>query len=372
MAIRLGYNNLTALANSARRTGSKALQTNMERLSSGLRINKASDDVGKLGVSRKLKSDFRTIMRAKRTANDGVSITQTMDSGMAQIQDVLQDMKQLASRAKSGDISTSERQDLDDRYQDLANELSRIADNTEYNDIDLLDGTLSAVLQVGKDAGDQISLSRDQDLGNIIKLPLGSNPIDGFIGNNDIIFSDFSAGLSNRLSVGKTITLQNQSKTSAPILSNLEITRVESAFFGARLQFSNFSGSIQTWAGNSAGDNIRFLDKDNGPGQIDTQSNASRAIAAVENALDRISQHRAYAGSKENRFQYRVDRLAQSYEDLKSANTRIRDVDAAKENAKKTQNEIKVRAASSMVTQANVVNDIAITLVQDATGLTSG
>lgn len=131
-----------------------ALAKNLERLSSGMRINNASDDAAGLGISEKLKSEVRGISQASRNANDGVSLTQVAEGSLNEVAGVLTRMRELAVQSSNGTIAATERGFIDTEFQALKTEIDRIANVTEFNGIKLLDGSAASgaggvALQVG-------------------------------------------------------------------------------------------------------------------------------------------------------------------------------------------------------------------------------
>ncbi len=153
------------------------LGTSIERLSSGLRVNSAKDDAAGLAISMKMTAHIRSINQAIRNAQDGVSVVQTAEGGMNEIHNILTRMRELAQQAASGTLASSDRTALNNEFQDLKSEITRISDTTEFNGLKLLDGTLSTngvSLQVGiqNSANDRISISGGS-LGDIDASALG-------------------------------------------------------------------------------------------------------------------------------------------------------------------------------------------------------
>ncbi len=122
----------------------------MEKLSSGLRINRASDDAAGLAISEGLKSDIRALEQASRNAADGVSLAQTAEGALDEVSNILLRMKELAEQSLNGTLSDTDRGALDAEYTALQDEIDRIASSTEFNGVKLLDGTGGSVaIQVG-------------------------------------------------------------------------------------------------------------------------------------------------------------------------------------------------------------------------------
>ena len=119
----------------------RLLDQSLERLASGYRINKAGDDAAGLAISEKLRAKIRGLMQAQRNANDGVSLIQTAEGGLNEIQNILIRMRELGVQSASDTIGPKERVYLDNEYQALKEETDRIANATDYNGTQLLDGT---------------------------------------------------------------------------------------------------------------------------------------------------------------------------------------------------------------------------------------
>ncbi len=129
------------------------LAKSLERLSSGLRINRAGDDAAGLAISEKLRSNIRALNQASRNASDGVALIQTAEGAMDEINSMLIRMKELAEQAATGTVGTTERAYLDSEFQALRSEITRISQATKFNDTTLLDGTLNVGIQIGTSSG---------------------------------------------------------------------------------------------------------------------------------------------------------------------------------------------------------------------------
>ena len=170
MGIRINTN--TAAINTRRNlyNSTTKFQKSMEKLSSGLRINRAADDAAGLAISEGLKSDIRALEQAGRNAADGVSMVQTAEGALDEVSNILGRMKELAEQSLNGTLSDTERGYLDAEYTEMMNEIDRISDSAEFNGIKLLDGTATGgavdiQVGIGTAAYDSISvdLSTDTD-----------------------------------------------------------------------------------------------------------------------------------------------------------------------------------------------------------------
>ncbi len=153
-------NNLMAV-NAARHLGNSynALASSVERLSSGQRINSAKDDAAGLAVRELMRADIAVIEQALRNAQDGISMLQTMEGAMATIDDALVRMQQLAEQAATGSYSSAQRAIMENEFIEMRQEIDRVAESTEFNDITMLDNSATVSIHIGKLTTDSISIT---------------------------------------------------------------------------------------------------------------------------------------------------------------------------------------------------------------------
>jgi flagellin len=153
--------NIASLTAQRNLVGTQAsLQTSLERLSSGLRINSAKDDAAGLALSDKMTGQIRGLNQAVRNANDGISMAQTAEGALQESTNLLQRMRELAIQSANGTYGTSERSSLNDEFTQLQQEITRIANATVFNGKHvLLQGSMNVTLQVGANVGDTIAMS---------------------------------------------------------------------------------------------------------------------------------------------------------------------------------------------------------------------
>jgi flagellin len=163
------------------------LGTSLERLSSGLRINRAADDAAGLAISEALRADIRSLNQATRNANDGISLINTAEGALSEQASILVRMRELASQAATGTVGSVERTTINREFQALMSEIDRISAVTEFNGQKLVDGSLSnvagvasVVIQIGIQAtvNDRISLNVAVDLTAITSAALAINTLD--------------------------------------------------------------------------------------------------------------------------------------------------------------------------------------------------
>lgn len=181
-------------------TSQSQLNTSIQRLSSGMRINSAKDDAAGLAISDRMNSQIKGMTQATRNANDGVSMAQTAEGALSSSGDILQRVRELAVQSSNSSNSASDRKALQTEVTQLTSELNRIANTTEFNGQKLMDGSMgTANFQVGANAGQLISMT-------------GSNFTTSTYGNNRLDASSMQAatGQSNGVATG-TMTINGSS-----------------------------------------------------------------------------------------------------------------------------------------------------------------
>lgn len=216
---------------------SNAMQSNINKLSSGYRINKASDDAAGLAISEEMRSDIRSLKQATRNASDAISLIQTSEASMGEVTNMLARMRELAMQAASDGINNTQRGYVDQEVDEMLAEIDRIASVAEYNGIPLLDGTLSATFQIGLDSGDTINVAVGTNL-NTTGLGVSTVDLSSQTGADAALASVDSAIesiASLRASLGakenRIVTVQSNLAASTEALqaSNARIREVDVA-----------------------------------------------------------------------------------------------------------------------------------------------
>jgi len=180
----------------------KSLQGNIEKLSSGFRINSAADDAAGLAVSEEMKSDIRSLGQASRNANDAVSMVQTAEGSLGQVHDILGRMRELSVQANSDGINDEQRAHVNTEFQALVAEIGDISSQTKFNGTSLLDGTLSANFQVGIESTDTLNIAVGQSFAAVdLEDATGTNNLAGVNLSTTAGAADAMAVLDNAISV---------------------------------------------------------------------------------------------------------------------------------------------------------------------------
>ena len=160
MGLRVNTNIASMVAQRNLAQVTNRLQGNFARLSSGLRIATASDDAAGLGISERMRAQIRSFTVAGRNAQDGVSLVQTAEGALHEVSNNLARMRELAVQAANGTLTTTDRATLDTEFQELISEIDRLASQTKFNGVSLLDGTTASLdIQVGVDSGEVVTLN---------------------------------------------------------------------------------------------------------------------------------------------------------------------------------------------------------------------
>lgn len=277
----------------------------MERLASGFRINRASDDAAGLAISERLKANIRSLGAAKRNANDGISLLQTAEGGLNEVGNILVRLRELAVQGASDTIGTTERGFLNKEFSALKEEVTRIARSTEFN-------------------GTPLIVGNQEDLPEVQRAGANQYPLDIQVGVNYFKETD-----------------------GADVATPLNLIRID---------LSSINASV-----GENGLNLGSLPEE-GAGVI-SKDQAQGSISVLDSALTKVAGYRATIGSIQSRLSSTVSNLSVASENASAANSRIRDTDFAEETARLTQSNIIKQAAVSVLSQANAAPQLAVRLL---------
>ncbi len=261
MIINHNLNAMNAHRNMGINTGNSAKA--MEKLSSGLRINRAGDDAAGLSISEKMRAQIRGLDQASRNSQDGISLIQTAEGALNETHSILQRMRELSVQAANDTNVTADREAITAEITALNTEVDRISSTTQFNEKNLLDGTLDANLQIGANKDSNLSLS----------IKIGTKMDSTGLGTNGVDVTD--------------------------------------------------------------------------------HAKAQTAISTVNTAIKTVSTQRSALGALQNRLEHTIANLDNASENLQAAESRVRDVDMAKEMMNFSKNNILQQAAQAMLAQAN-------------------
>ncbi|MGU8834127.1 flagellin N-terminal helical domain-containing protein [Clostridium perfringens] len=234
----------------------QAMNKSIEKLSSGLRINRAADDAAGLAVSEKMRSQIRGLEMAKKNAQDGISLVQTAEGAMNEIHDMLQRLRELTVQGTNGIYTTADKANIQAEAEQLLTQIDEIAEKSNFNGINLLNGAGDVELQIGLNADDRITI----DAVDVTAATLG--------------------------------------------VDTLDVTNTDS-------------------------------------------------LELLDTAINTVSTERATLGAVQNRLEHTMNSLTNSHENLSAAESRIRDVDMAKEMATYSKYQVLMQSGMSITAQAN-------------------
>lgn len=360
-------------------------QKSLEKLSSGLRINRAGDDAAGLAISEKMRGQIRGLDQATRNAQDSISLIQTAEGALNETHSILQRMRELAVQAANDTNTEVDRDEIQKEINQLTDEIDRIANTTEFNTQKLLngdkvglrdeiEGKVTAQLNTTADVTATIATANDHTdinvTGTFIITRVNQTTANG---RTEFVIGDPNElGLTASASLGSTlsnITIVTGSNSFAIDLSNLENMKVgESITISVRkyeaaqtdaskslsMQIGANSGqNILVGINNMKADAIGVRDTDGDALNVGDYQKATAAVTSINNAIELVSAERSKLGAIQNRLEHTINNLGTSSENLSAAESRIRDVDMAKEMMEFTKNNILAQAAQAMLAQAN-------------------
>jgi flagellin len=292
-----------AAINSYRNLGvnQSGLNKNLEKLSSGYRVNRAGDDAAGLAISESMRSQINGLNQATKNAQDAVGLIQTAEGALTEVHSMLQRLTTLASQSANGTYNSVARMNLQSEVNELMAEIDRIANYTDFNGIKplALNNAGPMTFQIGPSAGETLTLqSSNMTAANI--------------------FAAFSASLR-----------QNPSNAADANAKTLVVTGT--------------TGDPLT-----GGTSVKP---------------ANAAISAINAAINQVSSYRAKLGAAQNRLEHTINNLKVTSENITAAESRIRDTDMADEITAFTKNNILLQASQSMLAQSNSVPQSILSLL---------
>ncbi|MEC5150096.1 flagellin [Cryobacterium sp. GrIS_2_6] len=372
------YRNLAATQND--------MSKSLEKLSSGLRINRASDDAAGLTISEGLKSQVGGLTVASRNAQDGISVVQTAEGSLNEVQSILQRVRDLAVQAGNDSNNTDSRTAIGTEVTALSKELTRIAGSTNFNGTQLLDGSKASLsFQVGANGGSssqiQVNLS-GANVTNIASaistgntgtsfalssanalLATGTQAFTVTEGTTTSLVTTTLGGAGTYKTAGDVATALNSDAGFAGKLFASVTYDAAGAATGINVK-SITGGAVATTAPATAG--LAAAGTAGSAAALDFSSatGAAAAIGLIDTQIKAVSTARASLGADQNRFESVVKTLAVSTENLTAAGSRIRDTDMAAEMVKYTRSSILTQAGTAMLAQANQSNQGVLSLLR--------
>ncbi|EIT0600108.1 FliC/FljB family flagellin [Salmonella enterica subsp. enterica serovar Cerro] len=422
MAQVINTNSLSLLTQNNLNKSQSALGTAIERLSSGLRINSAKDDAAGQAIANRFTSNIKGLSQASRNANDGISIAQTTEGALNEINNNLQRVRELSVQAANGSNSGSDLKSIQDEIDQRLNEINRVAEQTDFNGKKVLSQDGQLTIQVGANDGETITI----DLQKIDKTELGLDKLDvtkgiattvssgaSVVGDVKIAAADFDNAkttggpAADKLSLTKDDTgnyfVKDVTATAKYYAATVDMTTGKISFdsdedvtatAGTPPAVTTLSREVKFDGADLKADQslvkykddkgkdlyaIQTLDKDGNATfksvtfaadgkttegtAVDLAANVD-PLAKIDDALKTVDAFRSQLGAVQNRFESAITNLGNTVNNLSSARSRIEDSDYATEVSNMSRAQILQQAGTSVLAQANQVPQNVLSLLR--------
>ncbi len=368
-----------------------------EKLSSGMRINRAADDAAGLAISEKMRAQIRGMQQGQRNAQDGISMLQTTEGSLNEVHNVLQRIRELCVQASNTTLSASDRQATGEELLALRSEIDNIGNRTRFNGQQLLTGALAVSLDAANSTADTVSYANGGATTSVSSidvskadpgetytlsaagavLTLTHDDGSGFIRNETFTVQAMGASGSQAVTfeqLGVTLNLVHDANaanhTGANIANAFDTTTVVTGGGGnARFRVGadvgdDISLAFQDMRSSALGDanKLDTLIADNDA--VSTVAKADTLLQSVDAAMAQVSLFRAKLGAAQNQMDTAVNSLAVAVENLSASESRIRDADIAEVSSKMIAQQIMQQAGVAVLAQANTAPQAVLTLLQ--------
>ncbi|CAB3651079.1 FliC/FljB family flagellin [Achromobacter kerstersii] len=397
MAAVINTNYLSMVAQNNLNKSQSTLGSAIERLSSGLRINSAKDDAAGQAIANRFTANVKGLTQAARNANDGISIAQTTEGALNEINNNLQRVRQLSVQAASGTNSPTDLDSIQSEIKQRLDEIDRVSAQTQFNGVNVLAKDNKLTIQVGANDGETITI----DLKEVTAKTLG---LDGFnvsgprgtqgavttaqyqaaYGSTtsmtaNTVAEGTAGDLAGRLGVATgnvTVGSEAQSDENGNWFVKVDVSAAD-ATESSNLKAKGFdvasgaSGSYYIAVNpkdadttGTPGTAVFTLKTDELPLTSLTQGSTSNPLAKLDAALQNIDSQRSSLGAIQNRFESTVANLNNTINNLSAARSRIEDADYATEVSNMTKAQILQQAGTSVLAQANQVPQTVLSLLR--------
>ena len=313
-----------------------------EKLSSGYKINRAADDAAGLSISEKMRRQVRGLTQASANAQDGISCVQTAEGALNEVQDMLQRMNELAVKGENGTLTSTDRSYIQAEVQQLMSEIDRVQSTTTFNEQKLLDGSFSNKgLQVGAESGQHIGITiKNMNTNELMANALHKGTKFG-TANIDAKTTDTNTLTKYGENAENTLKVDMLAK-----FYTLDPTKVVDT-------------AVKADTANVKAATLAAADKETAP----TAADFAALNAFAKSAIQDVSKQRSDLGAIQNRLEHTISNLDNIVENTTSAEAAVRDTDIATEMVRYANNNILQQAGTSMLSQANQSNQLALSLL---------
>ncbi|MGR7130479.1 FliC/FljB family flagellin [Klebsiella aerogenes] len=401
MAQVINTNSLSLMAQNNLNKSQSSLGTAIERLSSGLRINSAKDDAAGQAISNRFTANIKGLTQASRNANDGISLAQTTEGALNEVNDNLQNIRRLTVQSQNGSNSASDLQSIQDEISQRLSEINRISEQTDFNGVKVLSGNQKLTIQVGANDGETI----DIDLKDINAKTLGLEKFSVADG----VDTSKVGGAVTTIATGKDLTITNttnkQANGAAPASylkdnttgdiyavgtdgKNYKATIDKTTGDVTDIAAAETTGLTDTSATTTAGEEVTATGDTTGlksydggksyviqegtgadakyfkatadstgkvtkGAEMSTTPKTADPLATLDKALSQVDQLRSSLGAVQNRFDSVINNLNSTVNNLSASQSRIQDADYATEVSNMSRANILQQAGTSVLAQAN-------------------
>lgn len=365
-----------------------SVSKNLEKLSSGFRINRAADDASGLAISEKMKAQIKALDTASANAQDGISLIQTAEGYMGEVHDMLNRMVELAEKSANGTYETVEggaeaetyanaatdRKALQAEMDQLSAEIDRIAETANFNNNKIMNGDLAKKF-TDEDIDGLKMLSDTATAAEFTGDTVAAGEAGDYYkadGTKVTLAEDDAAPTETLFKADQFVDATVDAANAGKKLFNADMTaaNVEGSTGGLKLQIGETSAAAdklvvsvrdfrtaQLFSGLSDAGLTETNNDSVAAGaltvNISNQDKASESVSALRDVINTVSAQRADLGAMQNRLEYTINNLNTASENMSSANSRIRDTDMAKTMMQYTQGNVLTQAAQAMLAQAN-------------------
>jgi len=375
----INTNTAASLTANAMTQNQRAMNQTMERLSTGSRINSASDDAAGLAIVSKMDAQITGLNQAVRNSNDAIAMIQTADGAAIEVDAMLQRMRELAVQSENATNTATDLQNLNREFSSLANEIERVATTTQYNNIEIMDQSTNRVFQIGDDNGETMTVNLDT-----FQLSEGGTggtaAVTTFAGIDNAETAALNGDITFRLFDGQSITLAAADTADlastaglAAVFNNvataagIEVTASGTDAGGLVLTNDLVEATLHTAVLMSAAANATSTATTTATGAnggvmgadisafltFGSNAEAAGTLDQLDAAIAGVAAKRAEYGAWTNRLEHTVDNLTNVSQNTASARSRIEDADYAAETTELARTQIIAQAATAMLSQAN-------------------
>ena len=362
MAQFINTNSLSLITQNNINKNQSALSSSIERLSSGLRINSAKDDAAGQAIANRFTSNIKGLTQAARNANDGISLAQTTEGALSEINNNLQRIRELTVQSTTGTNSDSDLSSIQDEIQSRLDEINRVSEQTQFNGVNVLSRTGEMKIQVGANDNQTISINLSQidttSLGlDKFNVSSGFTAVGSTLAGKDGTTDVKVASADVKDTAGKAVDLYTYKDTAGATQyatkdADGNYTKATVAFTKADTAATppTAAKAVVTTTTDAVNDN--------------SVTKTASPLAALDDAIASVDKFRSSLGAVQNRLTSAVTNLSNTTTNLSEAQSRIQDADYATEVSNMSKAQIVQQAGNSVLSKANQVPQQVLSLLQ--------